>query len=128
MVLPALILLPLALVLVVLAVRASQPRRLPPAAALAVIGLGVHLAVAAAYGVMTLPFSGNVPFALLSTAALLTGAALVIWASRVPLDDDADDDDRRDPEDPGPGDQPPSSSIDCDALERSLCEREPVPA
>ena len=124
MVLPALTLPPLALALVVLAARAQPPRRLKPAGALALVGLGVHIAVASAYGLLTLPFSGNVPFASLSASAMLTAGALVLWASRASLDDEPDDDDRRAPDDPGPGDEP----IDWEALERSLYERELAPA
>ena len=121
MILPALILLPTALALLLAAARARPPRTLGPGSALALVGFGVHLAVASSYGVLMLPFSGNLAFASISAAALLFAAAVVLWASRAPLDDD--DDDRRDPDDPDPGDSPPSSDIDWDALERELHER-----
>ena len=115
---------PLGAALLALALRAQAPRRVRPGAALALIGLGVHIAVGAAYGLLTLPFSRNISFAAVSAAAMLKAAALVIWASRVPIDDDDDeDDDGRGTNDPGPGDLPPTSELDWEALERELHKR-----
>src|ERR1700750_3201973 len=106
MILPAFMLLPLAAALLALALRAQPPRRVPPGGALALIGLGGHVAIAAAYGLLTLPFSGSLAFAAASVAALTTAAALVIWASRVPIDPDerGDDNDDGGPDDPDPRD------------------------
>ena len=123
--------------LLALALRAQPPRRLPPAGALALIGLGIHVAVAATYGILTLPFSGSVAFPAASAAAMMTAAALVIWASRVPIDTDDHGNGNGNggggPDDRDPRDLPPSSAIEWDALERSLHElverpREPIPA
>ena len=65
---------PLAAALLALAARAQPPTRLAPGAALALVGLGIHVAVAAAYGLLTLPFSGNIAFAAVSASAMLTPA------------------------------------------------------
>ena len=114
----ALALLPLTAALVALASRAHGPRRLSEGVRFALAGAGVHVAVAGAYGVMTLPFGGSLAFASVCAAAMLAAAALVVWVSHAHLDD-ADDDGRGGR---GPGDQPPSAPFDWDARERELRE------
>jgi hypothetical protein len=118
---PALALVPLGAALLVLASRATGPRRLPAGIQLALAGVGVHVAVGGAYGVLTLPFSGSVAFASASAAAMMAAGALVVWVSHARLDD-GDDGGDHGPGGPDHDDHPPFPPFDWDSLEREFWE------